>query len=156
MTLCGHSWFDRVLNGFFRFFGVKKYNQEIGSSINQPTKSVRNLIRNCNLRPVFFALIRWVECTVAANFFCFILSLEHLKFWILPVLVSQLEVYYKVDRLPTGLTAQQIGTTARWYLNKTPLLHTQLQTWSYSFYNIYCQAHSLTFSLYLWEREMTL
>ena len=114
MTLCGHSWFDRVLNGFFRFFGVKKYNQEIGSSINQPTKSVRNLIRNCNLRPVFFALIRWVECTVAANFFCFILSLEHLKFWILPVLVSQLEVYYKVDRLLTVLTAQQITTTAWW------------------------------------------
>ena len=31
---------------------------------------------------------------------------------ILPVLVFQLEVYYKVDRLLTGLTAQQKGTTA--------------------------------------------
>ena len=36
-----------------------------------------------------------------------------------PVLVFQLEVYYKVDRLLTGLTAQQKGTTARWYSNKT-------------------------------------
>ena len=31
------------------------------------------------------------------------------------VLVFQLEVYYKVERLVTGLTAQQKGTTARWY-----------------------------------------
>ena len=31
------------------------------------------------------------------------------------------EVYYKVDRLLTGLTAQQKGTTARWYSNKTSL-----------------------------------
>ena len=44
-----------------------------------------------------------------------------LNFGIQPVLVFQLKVYYKVDRLLTGLTAQQIGTTARWYLNKTPL-----------------------------------
>ena len=34
-------------------------------------------------------------------------------------LVFQLEVYYKVDRLLTGLSAQQEGTTARWYSNKT-------------------------------------
>ena len=46
----------------------------------------------------------------------------HLKFGIPPVLVFQLEVYYKVDRLLTGLTAQQKGTSARWYSNKTPLL----------------------------------
>ena len=39
----------------------------------------------------------------------------------MPVLVSQSEVYYKVDRLLAGLTSQQIGTTARWYSNKTPL-----------------------------------
>ena len=44
-----------------------------------------------------------------------------LNFGILPVLVFQLEVYYKVDRLLTGLTAQQKGTTARWYSNKTSL-----------------------------------
>ena len=42
-----------------------------------------------------------------------------LNFGILLVLVFQLEVYYKVDRLLTGLTAQQKGTTARWYSNKT-------------------------------------
>ena len=41
------------------------------------------------------------------------------------VLVFQLEVYYKVDRLLTGLTAQQKGTTAQWYTNKTSLFITQ-------------------------------
>ena len=40
-----------------------------------------------------------------------------LNFGIPPVLVFQLEVYYKVDRLPTGLTAQQKCTTTRWYSN---------------------------------------
>ena len=40
---------------------------------------------------------------------------------ILPVLVFQLEVYYNVDRLLTGLTAQQKGTTAQWYTKKTSL-----------------------------------
>ena len=44
-----------------------------------------------------------------------------LKFGILPVLVFQLEVYYVVDRLLTGLTALQKGTSARWYSNKTSL-----------------------------------
>ena len=43
------------------------------------------------------------------------------NFGIPPVLVFQLEVYYKVDKLLTGLTAQQKGTTARWYSNKTSL-----------------------------------
>ena len=45
-----------------------------------------------------------------------------LNFGIPAVLVFQLEVYYKVDRLLTGLTAQQKGTTARWYSNKTSLV----------------------------------
>ena len=44
-----------------------------------------------------------------------------LNFGIPPVLVFQLEVCYKVDRLLTGLTAQQKGTTARCYSNKTTL-----------------------------------
>ena len=44
-----------------------------------------------------------------------------LNFGIPPVLVFQLEVYYKVDRLLTGLIAQQKGTTAQWYTNKTSL-----------------------------------
>ena len=35
-----------------------------------------------------------------------------LYFGIPPVLVFQLEVYYKVDRLLSGLTAQPKGTTA--------------------------------------------
>ena len=42
-----------------------------------------------------------------------------LNFGIPPVLVFQLEVFYKVDRFLTGLTAQQKGTTARWYSNKS-------------------------------------
>ena len=45
-----------------------------------------------------------------------------LNFGIPPVLVYQIEVYYEVDRLLTGLTAQQKGTAARWYSNKPPLL----------------------------------
>ena len=35
----------------------------------------------------------------------------------MPIYVSQLEVYYKLDRLQAGLTVK----TARWYSNKTPL-----------------------------------
>ena len=49
-----------------------------------------------------------------------------LNFGILPVLVFQLEVYYKVDRLVTGLTAQQKGTIAQWYSNKTSLPYNQI------------------------------
>ena len=45
-----------------------------------------------------------------------------LIFGIPPLLVFQLEVYYKVDSLLTGLTAQQKGTTSRWYSNKTSLV----------------------------------
>ena len=44
-----------------------------------------------------------------------------LNFGIPPVLVIQLEVYYKVDSLLNGLTTQQKGTTARCYSNKTSL-----------------------------------
>ena len=43
------------------------------------------------------------------------------NFLMLPVLAFQLEVYYKVDRLLTGLTAQPKGTTARWYSNEISL-----------------------------------
>ena len=42
-----------------------------------------------------------------------------LNFGIPTVLVFQLEVYYKVDRLLTGITAQPKGTTARWYSNNS-------------------------------------
>ena len=44
-----------------------------------------------------------------------------LDFGIPPVLVFQLEVNYKVDRLLTGLIVQQKGTSAQWYSNKTSL-----------------------------------
>ena len=51
----------------------------------------------------------------------YVLFKSTLNFGIPPVLIFQLEVYYKVDRLLTGLTAQQKGTTAQWYSNKTSL-----------------------------------
>ena len=44
-----------------------------------------------------------------------------LNFGIPIVFVFQLDVYYKADRLLTGLTAQQKGTTAPWYSTKTSL-----------------------------------
>ena len=50
-----------------------------------------------------------------------------LNFGIPQVLAFQLEVYYKPDRLLTGLTAQQKGTTARWYSNKTTLFKNSTQ-----------------------------
>ena len=37
------------------------------------------------------------------------------------VLEFKLEVYYKVDRFLSGLTAQQKGTSAQWYSIKTSL-----------------------------------
>ena len=45
-----------------------------------------------------------------------------LNFGIPIVFAFQLEVYYKADRILTGLNAQQKGTTARWYSNKTSLI----------------------------------
>ena len=47
--------------------------------------------------------------------------LNSILFGIPQELVFQLKVYYNVDRLLTGLTAQPKGTTARWYSNKTSL-----------------------------------
>ena len=44
----------------------------------------------------------------------------HFKFWntaSIGIPVRSLLVCYKEDRLLTGLTAQQKGTTARWYSN---------------------------------------
>ena len=52
-----------------------------------------------------------------------------LNFGIPPVLVFQLEAYYYVDRLLTGLTAYQKGTAALGHSNQTfllNLLHVQL------------------------------
>ena len=48
-----------------------------------------------------------------------------LNFGILAVFVFQLEVYYRADRLQTGLTSQQKGTTAQWNSNKTSIFHIQ-------------------------------
>ena len=46
-----------------------------------------------------------------------------LNFGIQLVMVFQWEVYYMVDRVLNGLAAQQKGTTARWYSNKTSLVY---------------------------------
>ena len=43
----------------------------------------------------------------------------HLQFWNTASIGIPVKVYYKVDRLLIGLTAQQKGTTAQWYSNKT-------------------------------------
>ena len=44
-----------------------------------------------------------------------------LNFGTPPLMVFQLEVYNKVDRVLTGLTAQQKGRKAQWYSNTTSL-----------------------------------
>ena len=46
----------------------------------------------------------------------------HLKFWNTASIGIPVRSLLKSDRLLTGLTAQQKGTTARWYQNKTSLL----------------------------------
>ena len=61
-----------------------------------------------------------------------------LNFGIPPVFVFQLEVYYKVDRLLTGLTAQQKGTTARWYSNKTSLHKSEREETYIYFFKVTC------------------
>ena len=50
------------------------------------------------------------------------IEMFYLNFGIQPVFVFQFGVYYKVDRLLTGPTTQQKGTTALWYSNKTSLI----------------------------------
>ena len=66
----------------------------------------------------------WLLQNLLKGFMFFAIELFYLNstlnFEILPVLVFQLDDYYKVDRLLTGITAQQKGTTAR--LNKTSLV----------------------------------
>ena len=60
----------------------------------------------------------WVKLSLTGKVELFYLN-STLYFGIPTLLVFQLEVYYKVDRLLTGLAAQQKGTTAIWYSNKT-------------------------------------
>ena len=59
-----------------------------------------------------------------------------LSFGILPLLVLQLEVYYKVDRLQTGITAQK-RTDAQWYSHKTSLF-----VLSFNFYVIHALSYN--------------
>ena len=49
-----------------------------------------------------------------------------LNFGIPPVLEFQLKVFYKADGLLTDLIAQEKGTIARWYSNKTSLTNSEL------------------------------
>ena len=68
-----------------------------------------------------------------------------LNFGIPPVLVFKLfklEVYYKVDRLLAGLTAQQKGTTARWYSNKTSLVKNSNAVMAYHYLIVWNSPHS--------------
>ena len=51
-----------------------------------------------------------------------------LNFGIPPVLEFQLKVFYKADGLLTDLIAQEKGTIARWYSNKTSLQEKRLLT----------------------------
>ena len=81
-----------------------------------------NYIFSSKLQKSKWAFIRLI------NYFSFDSNLEQIEmfffnstliFGIPPLLIFQLEVNYKVDRLLTGLTAWQKGTTAWWYPNKT-------------------------------------
>ena len=63
----------------------------------------------------------WLTIRLSYNLLEMFYLNSTLNFGIPPVLVFQWEVYYEVDRLVTGLTAQQEGTTAWWYSNKTSL-----------------------------------
>ena len=60
------------------------------------------------------------------------------------VFVFQLEVYFKTDRLLTGLTAQQKGTTARWYSNKTSLFRNAVFAGFSLLPNLYASKNELT------------
>ena len=66
-----------------------------------------------------------------------------LNFGIPPVLIFQLEIYYKLDRL-TGLTAQLKGTPAQWYSNKTSLLYFNNFFWPWHFNDFTTRTHSIT------------
>ena len=64
----------------------------------------------------------WVSGDMCYDFYIEMFYLNStFNFGIPSVLVFQLEVYYKVDRLLTAVTSQQKGTTAQWYSNKTSL-----------------------------------
>ena len=65
-----------------------------------------------------------------------------LNFGIPPLLVIQLEVYYKLDRVLAGLTAQQKGTTARWYSNKTSLVKNSNAVMAYHYLIVWNSPHS--------------
>ena len=68
-----------------------------------------------------------------------------------PVLVFQLEVFYKVDRLLTGLTAQEKETTARWYSNKTSLFFQIMKNYKgFIFHNFSC-SYSYLITLYFYR-----
>ena len=80
------------------------------------TKQAKSLLNPFNVysmctQYLFKKYSIYILCTLNVKLEMFYLN-STLNFGIPPVLVFQLEVYYKVDRLLTGLTAQQKGTTA--------------------------------------------
>ena len=86
---------------------------EIRISHNWPLTILETFFRNTDSTQHFDPK-RGTLAQIKATFFL-------INFEIPAALVFQLEVYYKVDRFLTSLTAQQIGTTAQWYSNKAPL-----------------------------------
>ena len=81
----------------------------------------QNLRRNSNKTSYIFIHVNWILWGLLFSTIEMFYLNSTLNFGIPPVLVFQLDVYYKIDRLLTGLTAQQKETTARWYSNKTNL-----------------------------------
>ena len=121
-------WYDLVWNnnlGYVRLNG--SYN--ILKSINFQVAGIPSLCKekNMNVKSMSYTgKVLWTvwELDVEDYEILFYLN-STLNFGIPPVLVFQLEVYYKEDRLLTGLTAQQKRTTDWWYSHKTSLLSDQ-------------------------------
>ena len=80
-----------------------------------------------------------------------------LNFGIPSVLVFQLEVYFKLDRLLTGLTAQQKGTNAWWYSNKTSLPQKKLVIFFVVDNHCWIEGNSWSnFYLYIYHEQLQL
>ena len=68
-------------------------------------------------------LLLFNHSTLKSNKFFFRFYWVEIFIWIPPLILEfQLEVCFKVYRLLIGLTAQQKGTTSRWFSNKTTLV----------------------------------
>ena len=86
---------------------------------------------------------------VLENIFLFNIEMFYLNstlnFEMRPVLIFQLEVHCKVDKLLTGLSAKKKGTTAQWNSNKTSLVWAPyyLSAYNLPFKNIMMQKNEI-------------